>query len=283
MLVGCWCISLSQVQHPTDTIKVVLQISQNKYPSVWSAVSSTWKQAGFRGFYRGVAGPLMVVPLINAIVFGSYGQAKRWFGKDKDLTLTQLSLCGAWAGFVNSAVVGPIELVKTLMQKQLNYPDQPKKYKHSLDCAYKILKNNPRDILHGMVPTIYREVPAYFAQFWVYETVVRKVLTKQNQTVEDLSAPQLMIAGALAGAGCWLASYPMDVVKNNIQADYPRAIYKKHKFLFDGGFLHCARQIYAAKGVKGFWTGLAPFMTGVLPANAALFLAYEWTIKHLTT
>lgn len=66
--------------------------------------------------------------MLFCAVVNSVGQARRWFGHSdpNELSLFQLALCGAWAGFVNCAVVGPIELVKTQMQQQLTFNTQTK-------------------------------------------------------------------------------------------------------------------------------------------------------------
>lgn len=93
------------------------------------------------------------IPLVNAIVFAAYGQAKSFLrdsgtvsgsgvaktellslsshhqhtltmldNPDEPLNLWQLALAGSWAGFVNSFVVSPVELVKTRLQIQYNAP-----------------------------------------------------------------------------------------------------------------------------------------------------------------
>ncbi len=42
---------------------------------------------------------------------------------ERDLNLWQLGAAGAWAGFVNSFVISPVELVKTRLQ--LQYHNSP--------------------------------------------------------------------------------------------------------------------------------------------------------------
>lgn len=58
--------------------------------------------------------PLSTVPLINAIVFGSYELSKKIFRVEdsNDFSFSQGLLSGMFAGFTNSIVVGPIELLK---------------------------------------------------------------------------------------------------------------------------------------------------------------------------
>lgn len=42
-----------------------------------------------------------------------------------------------------------------------------------------------------------------------------------------------------------------------------------------------ARMIYRANGWRGFLTGFTPCIARAFPANAAAFLAFEWTMSTL--
>lgn len=62
-----------------------------------------------RGLYKGMSSPLMGVPPIYAVVFGAYGQAKRWLRKDEDdpLTLSQIFLAGCITGIATTVRILP--------------------------------------------------------------------------------------------------------------------------------------------------------------------------------
>ena len=77
------------------------------------------------------------VSFVDAVVFSSFEQARGFLVKDGELGLKEGILAGSYAGFVNSFVVGPIELVKVTMQMQVG----KKVYKNDWDCFKKILKN----------------------------------------------------------------------------------------------------------------------------------------------
>ena len=57
---------------------------------------------------------MITVPLINSVVFASYEFCKRMLGvkSEDDFTITQSMVSGMFAGFVNSLVLTPVELVK---------------------------------------------------------------------------------------------------------------------------------------------------------------------------
>ena len=71
--------------------------------------------------YKGLGPPLTTVPIVNAIVMTSYEFCKRILGvkSEADFTFNQSICAGMFAGFVNSFVVSPIELVKCRLQIQI--------------------------------------------------------------------------------------------------------------------------------------------------------------------
>lgn len=68
------------------------------------------------GFYRGVWSPMGGVALVNAIVFGVYGNLQR--GLSDPESLRSQFLAGGIAGLAQSVVSSPVELVKTRWVKR---------------------------------------------------------------------------------------------------------------------------------------------------------------------
>ena len=63
--------------------------------------------------YKGLTPPLTTVPMVNALAMSANEFAKRCLGiKYGEETLTQSLICGMFAGWANSYLLGPIELVK---------------------------------------------------------------------------------------------------------------------------------------------------------------------------
>ena len=82
-----------------------------------SVILNTIKKEGPLAFYKGISSPLMSLPLINAIVFGTYSTTKsilsnnqHVFGLSEFQTIT---IAAFLSGFLNSFVCSPIELFKT--------------------------------------------------------------------------------------------------------------------------------------------------------------------------
>ena len=74
-----------------------------------------------------------------------------------------------------------------------------------------------------------------------------------------------------AGQFGWIVSIAPDTVKSVIQtSEAPQSI------------TQTATSIYKAKGVGGFFVGSGIAMLRAFPANAALFLGYEYSKKLLS-
>ena len=90
-----------------------------------------------------------------------------------------------------------------------------------------------------------------------------------------------LLVGTFAGISCWVFSYPQDIIKTMIQVSAP-GTYKTNKWLFDGGFFDCGKQIYGNSGLKGFWIGIEPCLMRAAVANAIGIALYEQTQYYFT-
>lgn len=102
---------------------------------------------------------------------------------------------------------------------------------------------------------------SYFGSYEFF----RRLLTDDAEN-RKLSPGASILAGGLTGFCYWLSCYPMDVIKNRIQAapDVKPPVYR--------GIVHTAQVIYARDGLKGFFAGFTPCLVRAFPANAACFI-----------
>ncbi|KRX02797.1 Mitochondrial carrier domain [Pseudocohnilembus persalinus] len=268
--------------HPFDTIKVRMQMSQM---SILQAVTYSYKNyGGIKSFFAGMSSPLTTVPLVNAIVFGSYEFFKRINGvKDENsFSFSQGLFAGMFAGFTNSFVVGPIEMLKCRLQVQNQMAKQSK------DGSFKLHKG-PVDLLKvvyqtegikgvfkGQIITQLREILCYAAQFSTFEGTKKLVLQHYNQT--ELNHFQSFFLGGLAGISCWLFSYPQDIIKTKLQVDLQGQFKKRfvfNNFLHDGGIIDCYQSIVQKEGHMGLWRGFSACLIRAFYANSVGFLIYE--------
>jgi solute carrier family 25 carnitine/acylcarnitine transporter 20/29 len=277
-------IALTLVGHPFDTIKVRMQTGGFTNPII--AIRQTISKEGPFAVYKGMAGPMLTIPIINALVFTCYAQAQSLFKKfnsdpQAELTLWQIALAGMYAGLINCAVACPVELVKTRLQIQYG---EKGSFRGPIDCIQHILRaSGPKGLFRGMTSTIYRELPGYGAQFYFYEWSKRFCMKSGNRSEFELTPFELLMSGGFAGLAGWIFSYPMDYIKSQIQAEpwNKKSRYKKHPILFDGGFFSCAQATIKRHGWKELWRGFSVCAARGFPANAAGFLAYETTLAFM--
>lgn len=287
--------------HPFDTIKVRLQtqsitpsLSGTPFSGGVDCVRQTIRKEGFLALYKGMSSPLYTSPAINAVVFTAYEQGKRLIqrGTDRQLTMNEMALAGAYAGFVNCFIACPVELIKAKLQVQYEASLAHSKYKGSWDTIKQLVRaDGPKAIFKGMSACILREIPAYIAQFYTYESM-KKFMENRKSTRRDnddsinsstqsgsgtLSSFELMLCGGVSGMACWTASYPQDVIKSRIQVA-PNGTYKAR--FFDGGFIECGRAAIRAEGWRGLFRGFGPCMLRAAVANAAGFSTYEYVLNH---
>jgi solute carrier family 25 carnitine/acylcarnitine transporter 20/29 len=136
-----------------------------------------------------------------------------------------------------------------------------------MDCGIQTMKHEGfRGLYRGMLITFLRDVPSFASYFWIYETVKRKLSSK-----DEASLTTLLMAGGMAGIAAWLPCFPQDVMKSRIQrTDKPLRI------------RDCFRAVWReGNGVKAFYRGLSAALVRAVPANAVTFVAYEWTMRLL--
>ena len=81
-----------------------------------------------------------------------------------------------------------------------------------------------------------------------------------------------ILAGASGGIGYWLVNYPCDTVKSAIQADTLGG---------ERRLLPALKLLHQRVGVAGLYSGVTTTLIRAAPANAAIFLVYEWTMKEM--
>jgi len=261
-----------QSQHTTS-------LQQAKYKGTLHCFRTIIKEESLLGFFKGMASPMAGVALINAIVFGTYGNALRFQQADPDIepTLSQIFLAGAFSGFVNSIVASPIELAKIRLQNQSQHKDgKAITYRGPTYFLMNTYKHHGfRGLFRGISATILRETPSYGCYFTTYEWCCN-FMAPEDQTKDDLHWSQLLLAGGLSGVAGWLCIYPIDVIKTRMQDAYSDGKYK-YKNMWE-----CAKVSYREEGAAVFSRGLNATILRAIPTNSVTFLIYTLTMRLLT-
>lgn len=143
-----------------DTIKVHLQtqdVKTPKYKGTFHCFRTILAKEGAIGLYRGITSPLGGVALVNAVVFGVYGNIQR--NVEDPNSLKSHFLAGTLAGLAQSFICSPMELAKTRLQIQEGSASKIK-FKGPLQCFNHIFRTEGfRGIFRGLGITAMRDVP----------------------------------------------------------------------------------------------------------------------------
>lgn len=256
------------VGYPFDTVKVHIQTQDFRNPQYRGTLDcfkSIIAKESVRGLYRGLSSPLAGVSIVNAIVFGVYGNVQR-HSADPGSIRTHF-LAGSVAGLVQSFVCSPMELAKTQLQVQ-NPRVAGLKFRGPSQClSYIYSSEGVRGVYKGLGATVLRDIPGFATYFASYEMMMRM---RENPGIFHT-----LMAGGFAGMISWCFTIPMDVIKSRLQVDGMLATAPKYN-----GFVDCLRKSYHEEGLSCFTRGLGPTMLRSFPMNAVCFLVVSTTLKY---
>jgi len=276
---GGVCVVLSG--HPLDTLKVRLQTMPLPKPGEAPLYTGTFDCAkkiitkeGFKGFYKGMATPLVGVAPIFALSFAgfNFGKSIQQTKPDDPLSLGQLLLAGGIAGVGSTVIMAPGERIKCLLQVQQG-SGATAQYKGPGDCVKQLYRQGGiRSIYKGTAATLLRDVPASGMYFASYEWL-QQMMVPEGGSRKDLSVSKTLFAGGMAGVFNWMVAIPPDVLKSRLQIA-PEGMYPN-------GVRDVFRELMAKEGILALYKGVTPVMLRAFPANGACFLGYEVAMKFL--
>ncbi|ETW03752.1 hypothetical protein, variant [Aphanomyces invadans] len=248
------------VGQPFDTIKVRLQTHGSHYASPWHCARHTLQYEGVRGLFKGLVSPLVGSVPINAVVFGVHGSTLPILDKTDTPSLSSIYYAGSIAGFVQSFIVAPTDLVKCQLQVQDGFQRGGQRaFAGPIECIRHITaKHGAR----GMFQATLRHLQSQRANG-----------LKSNPTQD---AASMLFAGGCAGVVSWAIIYPLDVVKSVIQS-LPTTAPKS-----DLSLPRQAKLLYSVHGLRIFTKGLGTTMLRAFPVNAVTFYVYEMTMAALS-
>lgn len=266
-LAGCLggCAGLL-VGHPFDTVKVHLQTQDYRNPlyrGTYDCLKKIVQKESLHGLYRGLSSPLASISVLNAIVFGVYGNVQRQ-SRDPDSLFAHFC-AGSAAGLSQTLICSPMELVKSRLQIQNDIPNAVK-HRNPFTCLKHLWSTEGhRGVFKGLGITVARDVPGFASYFVSFELMMRQT--------SDPSAFYTLIAGGLAGTFSWLISFPVDVVKSRLQVD---GMDGKPKYQ---NALDCVKKSYQAEGPAFLTRGLNSTLMRAFPMNAVCFLVVSQVMK----
>lgn len=227
------------------------------------------------GLYRGLSSPLGGVALVNAVVFGVYGNVQKLSAAPDSLRTHCFS--GTLAGLTQSLITSPMELTKTRMQMQSAVPPSGSTaasplYRGAVDCARRIYAaEGMRGLYRGFGVTAMRDVPGFASYFVLYEMLVRA----GRPVDQPAGAAQTLLAGGLAGVGSWILTMPIDVVKTRLQVD-GSAPGQAPRY---AGIVDCAVQSWRTEGWRFMTRGISSTLLRAFLMNSVCFYVVAFVLN----
>ena len=218
--------------------------------------------------------PLVMQGTINAIVFSIQGMTSRYLQRHTaDTSLLKVAetglLSGMAAGFVQTLVCAPMELVK--IRTQHHAIGQHSSYEGSWRTFKDICHTGRlRGCYQGFGITALRDTPGFGAYFAVYEFLMSSHARRNASKRQELSVAVPFIYGGTAGMMSWLILYPIDTVKSRFQMDGADGVPREYQSARD-----CFMKTLRAGGVRLLYRGLVSTLVRAFANSACLFPAYE--------
>jgi ornithine carrier protein len=295
------------VEHPLDLVKTRLQ-TQSMLVRAGNPTSKqtplfngpldcfvkTIRKEGPLGLYQGLASPMFGATLEIAALFFGYNQLKRHLLRPDapdHVQFDRLMLCGAGAGTLAAILLNPFEVIKVQAQVyRLRNPTGASTYQVFRQA---LRADGWRCLYRGFAGTLVREMGGGAIWFGTYEYACMTFMSlnggdsssisssisssssssSSENSKRELSAVQLVSAGAAAGVAYNFSFFPADVLKSIYQSRRPGDERLP--------LTRLVRDIYRRQGVRGFYQGLGVTLVRAVPGNAAIFLTYEFVSRAL--
>ncbi|KAK7351283.1 hypothetical protein VNO77_10605 [Canavalia gladiata] len=267
---------------PLERVKIIWQTRTGGFQSlgVYQSLNKLIKHEGFLGLYRGNgAGVIRIVPYA-ALHFMTYERYKSWILTDYPMLgsgpFIDL-LAGSAAGGTSVLCTYPLDLARTKLAYQISTVADTRGstrdgMKGVLTSVYK--EGGVRGLYRGAGPTLTGILPYAGLKFYMYEKLKTRVPEEHQKSVL-----MHLSCGALAGLFGQTLTYPLDVVKRQMQVgSLQNAACEETRYrnTFDG-----LRKIVRNQGWKQLFAGISINYIRIVPSAAISFTTYDMTKSWL--
>ncbi|GJN18593.1 hypothetical protein PR202_gb05767 [Eleusine coracana subsp. coracana] len=250
---------------PLERVKILLQTRTGGFQSlgILQSLRKLWQYEGIRGFYKGNGASVLRIVPYAALHFMTYEQYRCWilnnFASSVGTGPVVDLLAGSAAGGTAVLCTYPLDLVRTKLAYQ-QWLDQCGLYLFLLHCfkvsnvgqlgnalgasgrqqAYNGIKDvfktvykeeGARSLYRGVGPTLIGILPYAGLKFYIYEDLKSRVPEDYKKSVI-----LKLSCGALAGLFGQTLTYPLDVVRRQMQVQRKQAQSTTDGFHITGTF-----------------------------------------------
>ncbi|XP_042422170.1 mitochondrial carrier protein CoAc1-like isoform X3 [Zingiber officinale] len=216
---------------PLERLKILMQTRTEGFKSlgILESLRQLKQHEGFLGFYKGNGASVLRIIPYAALHYMTYEQYRCWIlnnysslvsGPFVDL------LAGSASGGTAVLCTYPLDLARTKLAYQVNNPGKlgnearmfnPKtSYTGIVDVFKKVyMEGGMRSLFRGVGPTLVGIIPYAGLKFYIYEDLKSRVPEQYEKSVV-----LRLSCGALAGLFGQTLTYPLDVIRRQMQALY---------------------------------------------------------------
>ncbi|KAJ1659502.1 coenzyme A transporter [Dispira simplex] len=287
---------------PLDRVKILFQANQphfQKYSGsvlgVFRASREIFSSRGVLGLYQGHSMTLLRIFPSSAIKFMSVEQYRMLLMPDPSMkSHTREFVAGALAGLTSAVSTYPLDLMRVRLAYDTSVISSGSRLWFTLQQIHaepsyrkRWLKLPILNFYRGCGMTLLGMVPYAGSTFCTYSILTglcRNTYPELTTVSPDVS-PQVadregnpkvflkwwaeLACGGLAGAMGQTVSYPIEVVRRRIQV---AGALGRSAYSTPGPII---KEIYATKGIRGFFVGLSIGYIKVTPMFAIAFFVYE--------
>jgi len=176
----------------------------------------------------------------------------------------KLLMAGGLAGVVSRTATAPLDRLKMLLQVN----DATKRMTMREGIRRMAQEGSLKSFFKGNGANVIKIAPETAIKLTSNDIYKRMLVSDP----EDITPPQRMLAGAMAGATAQAIIYPLEMVKTRLAVCAP-GTYQ--------GIIDCARKVWVQEGWRSFYRGLLPSMIGILPYAGVDITAFELLKEHI--
>jgi len=255
---GASCVFTVNFTHPIELVKTRMQVSGDGLVSV---VSSTLKNEGVTGFWKGIAFAWGREGSYASIKLGAYAPVRDALGAGKDAPFYLKFLAGAITGGVGSIVGNPFDVMKTLAQAN----------KGKAVPLGTLVGNMYHDqgiagFYRGLGANIGRACVLNATKMGVYDISKGQVA---DATGWDRKDPRTVFMSSVMSGFCMTITVsPWDMIRTKLMNQPTDAK------LYDG-FVDCLVKTVQEGGVLSLWRGFIPIWARFAPTATIQLLTIE--------
>lgn len=250
-----------------------------RQPSLRQAMASIVQAEGIKALWKGNGATVIHRLPYSAINFWaferlteSWNEALPPHRRSHTMDVTRRLVAGGVAGMTACAVAYPLDLLRTRLAAQVSGS-----YYSGIGSSLCTIVRDEGFIglYRGLGATLLQVAPSLAINYCAYETLRSHWLTYRPER-QSPTVTMSLLCGSCAGLISSTVTFPLDLTRRRMQLQGQHGKLAKYTSYPD-----VFRQIYARRGMAGFYSGIVPEYAKVIPGVAVAFCSYEIMKKML--